>query len=241
MEPEETNQRMVALQGEAQRAPTSLVTCSSLAGSVVWGEGWDKWRKEGRMGGSNDVRSDLWKDEMIRDQRAGEGWKGVGEGWNNAPMGGHMEGEVNGERDERKRGEEWAAVWAGGGGGGDGGGGGAYHGKFCSSDWSAEREPSSIMYIMDPWEIFIHIKWSSTRKCLAATAQPRIARGGNFNILFCLYLHTVNSHIPLCSFAAASYCVSQKGLKDSMTICKHASNSRLFKYLCDEKRRLLRV
>lgn len=22
--------------------------------------------------------------------------------------------------------------------------------KFCSSDWSAEREPSSIMYIMDP-------------------------------------------------------------------------------------------
>lgn len=22
--------------------------------------------------------------------------------------------------------------------------------KFCSSDWSAEREPSSIMYMMDP-------------------------------------------------------------------------------------------
>jgi len=55
-----------------------------------------------------------------------------------------MEGEMNGERDQRKRGEEWAAV-----------GvvvvvGGTYHGKFCSSDWSAEREPSSIMYIMDP-------------------------------------------------------------------------------------------
>ena len=130
MEPEETNQRMVALQGEAQRAPTSLVTCSSLAGSLVWGEGWDKWRKEGRMGGSNDVRSDLWKDEMIRDQRAGEGWKGAGEGWNNAPMGGHMEGEVNGERDERKRGEEWAAVWAGGCGGGDGGGGGCISWKI---------------------------------------------------------------------------------------------------------------
>lgn len=29
-----------------------------------------------------------------------------------------MEGEMNGERDERKRGEEWAALWAGGGGGG---------------------------------------------------------------------------------------------------------------------------
>jgi len=28
--------------------------------------------------------------------------------------------------------------------------GGAYHGKFCSSDLSAEWEPSSIMYIMDP-------------------------------------------------------------------------------------------
>lgn len=59
-----------------------------------------------------------------------------------------MEGEMNGERDERK---EWAAV----GVGVVGvvvvvGWGGAYHGKFCSSDWSAEREPSSIMYIMDP-------------------------------------------------------------------------------------------
>lgn len=29
--------------------------------------------KEGRMDGSKDVRFDLWKDEMIRDQRAGEG------------------------------------------------------------------------------------------------------------------------------------------------------------------------
>lgn len=30
---------------------------------------------------------------------------------------------------------------------------GGYHEKkkkFCSSDWSAEREPSSIMYMMDP-------------------------------------------------------------------------------------------
>lgn len=33
------------------------------------------------------------------------------------------------------------------GGSGDEGG---YHGKFCSSDWSAERESSSIMYIIDP-------------------------------------------------------------------------------------------
>jgi len=31
MEPEETNQRTVALQGEAQQAPVSLFTCSSLA------------------------------------------------------------------------------------------------------------------------------------------------------------------------------------------------------------------
>lgn len=126
------------------------------------GEGWNKWRKQGRMGESIDVRFDLWKDEMIGDQRAGEGLKGADEGWN-TPMGGHMEGEMNGERDERKWKEEWAAV-------GVGRFGGAYHGKFSSSDWSAEREPSSIMYIMDPWEIFIHIKWSSTRKCLAATA-----------------------------------------------------------------------
>lgn len=29
-------------------------------------------------------------------------------------------------------------------------GGCAYHGKFCFSDWGAEREPSSIMYMMDP-------------------------------------------------------------------------------------------
>lgn len=57
-----------------------------------------------------------------------------------------MEGEVNGERDEKERGEEWVARGGEGGGGVDGG---AYHGKFCSSDWSAEREPSSIMYIMD--------------------------------------------------------------------------------------------
>lgn len=28
--------------------------------------------------------------------------------------------------------------------------GGAYHGKFCSSDLSADWEPSSIMYIMEP-------------------------------------------------------------------------------------------
>lgn len=162
MELEEANQRMVALQGEAQQAPTSLVTCSSLARSHCgMEEGWNKWRKEGRMGGSKDVRFDLWKDEMIRDQRAGEGWKGAGEGWNNTPMGGHMEGETNGERDERKRGVGSSVGW---------GWCGANHGKFCSSDWSAEREPSSIMYIMDPWEIFIHIKWSSTRKCLAATA-----------------------------------------------------------------------
>lgn len=41
-----------------------------------------------------------------------------------------MEGEVNGERDERKRGEEWAAVWAGGCGGGDGGGGGCVSWKI---------------------------------------------------------------------------------------------------------------
>lgn len=53
-----------------------------------------------------------------------------------------MEGERNGEREVRTRG--------GGGGSSRGGSGGAYHGKFCSSDWSAEREPSSIMYIMNP-------------------------------------------------------------------------------------------
>lgn len=69
------------------------------------------------------------------------------------------------------------------------GGGGVYHGKFCSFDSSAEREPSYIMYIMDPGEIFIHIKWSSTTRCLAATVQLGIACGGYFNILFCLYFH----------------------------------------------------
>lgn len=58
--------------------------------------------------------------------------------------------------------------------------GGAYHGKFCSFDWSAEREPSYIMYIMDPGEIFIHIKWSSTTRCLAATVQLGIACGDIF-------------------------------------------------------------
>lgn len=170
----------------------SHVLCS-LACSMVRGEGKHKWKKEGWMSGSKDVRFDLWKDKMIRDQRAGEGWKETGEGWNNVPMGGHMEGEMNGER------EKWEKERRGVGGSGGGVGGGAYHGKFCSSDWSAEWEPSSIMYIMDPWEIFIHIKWSSTRKCLAATAHTSIARGGNFNILFCLYFHTVNSHTPLCS------------------------------------------
>lgn len=36
--------------------------------------------------------------------------------------------------------------------------GGVYHEKLCSFDWSGEREPSYIMYIMDPEEIFIHIK-----------------------------------------------------------------------------------
>lgn len=51
-------------------------------------------------------------------------------------MGGHIAGEVNGLRDERKRGAVSSSR-------------GAYHGKFCSSDLSAEREPSSIMYMMD--------------------------------------------------------------------------------------------
>lgn len=67
--------------------------------------------------------------------------------------------------------------------------GGVYHGKFCSFDWSAERDTSYIMYIMNPEEIFIHIKWSSTTRCLAATVQLGIAWGGYFNILFCLYFH----------------------------------------------------
>lgn len=49
--------------------------------------------------------------------------------------------EMNEIRNEGKRGE---AV------GGRGVRGSAYHGKFCSCDWSAEREPSYIMYIMDP-------------------------------------------------------------------------------------------
>lgn len=42
-------------------------------------------------GGSRDVKFDLWKDEMVGDQRAGAGWKGLGAGWNNATNGGHVE------------------------------------------------------------------------------------------------------------------------------------------------------
>lgn len=64
-----------------------------------------------------------------------------------------MEGEMNEERDERKRERRvggGVGVGAVGGMGVGGVEGVAYHGKFCSSDWSAEREPSSIMYIMDP-------------------------------------------------------------------------------------------
>lgn len=75
MRPEETNQRM-ALQEEAQQAPTSTVTCSLLSHLLlVKGEGRQisEGREGGWMGGSRDVRFDLWKDEMIRDQRAGEG------------------------------------------------------------------------------------------------------------------------------------------------------------------------
>lgn len=96
--------------------------------------------------------------------------------------------EMNEMRDERKREKQWAAV-GGGGWIGWGEGEGAYHGKFCSFDWSAERESSYIMYIMDPGEIFIHIKWSSITRCLAAAVQLGIACGGYFNILFCLYFH----------------------------------------------------
>lgn len=56
---------MVALQGEAQQASTSLVTC--------FFHGMGEGLKKGEMSGSEDVRLDLGRDEMIRDQRAGEG------------------------------------------------------------------------------------------------------------------------------------------------------------------------
>lgn len=68
-EPKETNQRMVALRRQAQQAPTFVITWSKLAhgpqqrgGEVM----------EGR-GASGDVKFDLWKDEMARDQRVGAG------------------------------------------------------------------------------------------------------------------------------------------------------------------------
>lgn len=56
MEPEETNQRMVALQGEAQQAPTSLVTCSSLAHSLAPWYGGRGGISEGRKGGWVEVK-----------------------------------------------------------------------------------------------------------------------------------------------------------------------------------------
>lgn len=66
----------------------------------------------------------------------------------------------------KKGGEEWAAA-------GMAMVGGAYHEIFCPSDLSSERKPSSIMNIIDLGEIFIHIKWSSTRKCLSVTCRQK--------------------------------------------------------------------
>lgn len=65
-EPKETNQRMVALQRQAQQVPTFVGTWSRLAcgpqhrgGEVMEGQG-----------ASEDVKFDLWKDAMAGDQRA---------------------------------------------------------------------------------------------------------------------------------------------------------------------------
>lgn len=49
MEPEETNQRMVAPQGEAGQAPTSPVTCSVLTCLFHGTGGGEAQVKEGRV------------------------------------------------------------------------------------------------------------------------------------------------------------------------------------------------
>ena len=140
----DTNQRMVALWRQAQQVPKFVVTWSRLARGPQHRGGDELERRRA----SGDVKFDLWKDEMAGDQRAGAGWKGLGAGWNNA---------ANGEYVEEKW-MRWGMRESEGSGGRQGGWGGGYHGKFCSFDWSAEREPSYIMYIMDPEEISIHIK-----------------------------------------------------------------------------------
>lgn len=91
-----------------------------------------------------------------------------------------MEGEINGFRDEQRRRREVGSSRGGNSGG-------AYHEKFCSSDLSAEWEPSSIMNIIDLGEIFIHIKWSSTRKCLSVTCRQKPLWGlFQYSVLFVL-------------------------------------------------------
>lgn len=156
---------------ELQRGPAGPHNCchTVLAGSHPTTQGRVR-ESDGRMKGCK-----VWLMERWNGWRR-KGWSGMKQHYRGRACG----REMNEIRDERKRGETVS---------GRGVRGRTYHGKFFSCDWSAEREPSYIMYIMDPWEIFIHIKWSSTTRCLAATVQLGIACGGHFNILFCLYFH----------------------------------------------------
>lgn len=172
-EPKETNQRT------AESGPAGPHVCGHtvLAGSHPRTQGSGR-ESDGRMGRMQGCK--VWLMERWNGWRP-KGWSGMKGTWSRMKQRYKRRAcgrEMNEIRDEGKRGE---AV------GGRGVRGSAYHGKFCSCDWSAEREPSYIMYIMDPWEIFIHIKWSSTTRCLDATVQQGIACGGHFNILFCLY------------------------------------------------------
>lgn len=168
-EPKETNQRA------AERGPAGPHLWSHSPGSHPRTQGRGRDGRMGRMQGCK-----VWLMERWNGWRP-KGWSGMKGTWSRMRQRYKRRAcgrEMNEIRDEGKRG---GAV------GSRGARGSAYHGKFCSCDWSAEREPSYIMYIMDPWEIFIHIKWSSTTRCLDATVQLGIACGGHFNILFCLY------------------------------------------------------
>jgi len=101
-----------------------------------------------------------------------------------------MEGEINGERDEREsRGEEWL----------EGGWGGRIMERLCSGDWRAERGAliynvyhGSVRHFFHPYTK----KWSGTRKC-----RPRVAPGGQFP--------TPPAACPL-ALLIASYSVSKK-------------------------------
>lgn len=65
-EPKEKYQRMVALRRQAQQVPTFVVTCSRLVHGL-------QHRGGEVMGASEDVKFDLWEDEMAGHQRVETG------------------------------------------------------------------------------------------------------------------------------------------------------------------------